>query len=55
MTYPEKKLRNLSNYEKEEIRGKIRENNGASEILAEEFDCSSSQIAGIKAAMTRAA
>lgn len=51
--YPEPKDRELSDQEKQQIRERIQ--NGQDNIyeLAQEFGCSSSQIAGIKAAMTR--
>jgi hypothetical protein len=51
--YPEPKQRELAEDEKERIR--VRIENGEDDVyrLAEEFGCSSSQIAGIKAAMNR--
>ena len=51
--YPEKKLRELTTGEKERIRDRIRA--AAADIykLAQEFGCSSSQVAGIKAALKR--
>jgi hypothetical protein len=50
--YPEQKIRELSENEKEQIRARLLE--GQSDIyrLAEEFVCSSSQVAGIKANLT---
>jgi hypothetical protein len=51
--YPEPKWRELAKKEKEEIRMEIEE--GIEDIyrLAEKYDCSCSQVAGIKAALNR--
>jgi hypothetical protein len=51
--YPEPKQRELTNDEKEQIRQRIERGEGAVYELAREFGCSSSQVAGIKAAMNR--
>jgi hypothetical protein len=51
--YPEPKQRDLTEEEKQKLRHRIER--GESDIyrLAHEFGCSSSQVAGIKAAMNR--
>ena len=51
--YPERKQRELTEAEKQQLRERIER--GASDVyaLAREFHCSSSQVAGIKAAMSR--
>ena len=51
-TYPEPKERDLSGSEKARIRERIEAGEGDIYKLAQEFMCSSSQIAGIKAALT---
>ena len=51
--YPEKKIRDLSDEETRQIRSQIEQRNGKTEGIAEEFKCSESQVAGIKAAMNR--
>jgi len=54
--YPEKKSRDLSEQEKETIRTRIDAGERTKEDtyqLALEFGCSSSQVAGLKAAMKR--
>jgi hypothetical protein len=54
--YPEKKAHDLSEHEKETIRTRIHGGECTKEDtyrLALEFGCSSSQVAGIKAAMNR--
>lgn len=51
-TYPEPKERDLSEEEKARIRARIQEGDGDIYKLAQEFMCSSSQVAGIKAALT---
>ena len=51
--YPEPKQRELTDDEKEEIRKRIEKGDGDTNQLAREFACSSSQVAGIKAAMNR--
>ncbi len=53
MSYPEKKKRELTEKEKEEIRKRIEQSQDDNESLAKEFDCSRSQITGIKAWMKR--
>ena len=51
--YPEPKERELDEQEKEQIRDRIERGEGNIYELAREFGCSSSQVAGIKAAMSR--
>jgi len=51
--YPEPKSNELTDDVKEEIRERIRNGPANIYLLSEEFGCSSSQIAGIKAAMNR--
>jgi hypothetical protein len=51
--YPERKERELSQEEKEAIRTRIQQGEGDIYQLAQEFGCSSSQVAGIKAAINR--
>jgi hypothetical protein len=51
--YPEPKQRELTDDEKEQIRQRIERGDGDIYQLAREFGCSSSQVAGIKAAMNR--
>ncbi len=53
MTYPEPKDRILSEDEKEQIREEILDDNLSSGHLADKYDCSPSQIAGIKADLSR--
>jgi DNA invertase Pin-like site-specific DNA recombinase len=50
--YPEKKRRELDEDENDSIRSRIEQGKSSREI-ADEFDCSLSQVAGIKAAMNR--
>jgi transposase-like protein len=49
--YPEPKLRELSEDEKAQMRERISAGEADIYKLAEEFGCTSSQVAGIKAAM----
>ena len=51
--YPEPKQRDLSEAEKIDLRAQIERGDGDIYALADEFGCSSSQVAGIKAAMHR--
>lgn len=51
--YPEPKQRDLRDDEKIELRTRIERGDGDVYALAEEFGCSASQVAGIKAAMHR--
>jgi CENP-B N-terminal DNA-binding domain len=51
--HPEPKPRELTDDEKEQIRQRLERGEGDTYQLAREFDCSSSQVAGIKAAMNR--
>lgn len=51
--YPEAKQRDLTDGEKIELRARIERGDGDIYALAEEFGCSASQVAGIKAAMHR--
>ena len=51
--YPEKKDHELNDDEKDSIRDGIRRGEATIYDLAKEFGCSSSQVAGIKAAMSR--
>jgi hypothetical protein len=51
--YPEPKERELDDDEKDRIRDRIKQGEGDIYELAREFGCSSSQVAGIKAAMSR--
>lgn len=51
--YPEPKSVELADDIKEQIREEIRKGQSNIYLLAEQFGCSSSQIAGIKAAMNR--
>ena len=51
--YPEPKQRDLSEDEKAQLRARIERGDGDIYELATEFRCSSSQVAGIKAAMHR--
>ena len=51
--YPEPKQRELSETEKAQIRERIQQGDDNIYKLAQEFACSSSQIAGIKAALHR--
>jgi len=53
MVYPEPKERALSEEEKGQIREEILDDNPSSGHLAGKYDCSPSQIAGIKAALSR--
>lgn len=52
-SYPEQKSRELDATEKQAIRGRL--DSGESDIykLAQEFGCSSSQVAGIKAHLSK--
>lgn len=51
--YPERKQRELSSAKKERIRDALERSEGDIFQIAREFGCSSSQVAGIKAAMHR--
>lgn len=51
--YPEPKWRELTEKEKAKLRARIERGGGDIHDLAHEFGCSSSQVAGIKAAMHR--
>lgn len=51
--YPEPKQRDLTEAEKVELRARIERGDGDIYALAQEFGCSASQVAGIKAAMHR--
>jgi hypothetical protein len=51
--YPEKKQRDLSEGEKAQLRDRIRRGEADYNKLAREFGCSTSQVAGIKAALSR--
>jgi transposase-like protein len=51
--YPERKRRDLSDEEKARLRARIERGEQDIYRLATEFHCSSSQVAGIKAAMHR--
>jgi transposase-like protein len=50
--YPDPKERDLTEDEKAQIRARIEAGDGDIYALAREFGCSSSQVAGIKAALT---
>jgi hypothetical protein len=51
--YPEPKQRDLTEAEKAKLRARIERGDGDVFTLADEFGCSASQVAGIKAAMHR--
>jgi hypothetical protein len=51
--YPERKQRELTDGEKQQLRERIEKGDVDIYALACEFGCSSSQVAGIKAAMSR--
>ena len=51
--YPVEKDHDLTETEKDQIRTRIQSGDADIYKLAQEFDCSSSQVAGIKAAMKR--
>ena len=51
--YPEKKRRELGDAEKTQLRERIDRGDADYLTLAREFDCSTSQVAGLKAAMHR--
>jgi len=51
--YPEPKQRELTELEKQQIRGRVEGGQADIYQLAQEFGCSASQIAGIKAALKR--
>ena len=51
--YPQHKERELTDEEKESLRRRIESGDDDIYRLATEFSCSSSQVAGIKAAMHR--
>ena len=53
MKYPEPKRRELSEGEKAQIRDRIQKGQDEVYKLAQEFGCTSSQIAGINAALKR--
>jgi hypothetical protein len=51
--YPAPKQRDLSEAEKLQLRARLEEGDSDTYALAEEFGCTASQVAGIKAAMHR--
>ncbi len=51
--YPEPKQRDLAAEEKSQLRARIESGDADVYLLAREFGCSASQVAGIKAAMHR--
>jgi hypothetical protein len=51
--YPERKQRELTAEEKQQLRQRIERGDADIFALAREFNCSASQVAGIKAAMSR--
>ncbi|HMK77832.1 MAG TPA: hypothetical protein VK568_16855 [Thermodesulfobacteriota bacterium] len=51
--YPQKKIRELREVEKKEIRKHVKGGDENVYKLANEFHCSTSQIAGVKAALNR--
>lgn len=51
--YPEPKQRDLTDEEKSKLRARIEQGDADIYALATEFGCSASQVAGIKAAMSR--
>jgi hypothetical protein len=51
--YPEPKQRDLTDDEKTQLRARIERGDADIYVLATEFGCSASQVAGIKAAMHR--
>jgi cell fate (sporulation/competence/biofilm development) regulator YlbF (YheA/YmcA/DUF963 family) len=51
--YPEPKQRDLTDDEKTQLRARIERGDGDIYVLATEFGCSASQVAGIKAAIHR--
>lgn len=51
--YPEPKERELTEYEKMQLRDRIERGDADIYALARELGCTSSQVAGIKAAMNR--
>jgi transposase-like protein len=51
--YPEPKQRELTDDERYQLRARIEQGDADIYALAREFGCSSSQVAGIKAAMNR--
>jgi hypothetical protein len=51
--YPERKQRDLTDQEKSQLRARIERGDADIHALAKEFGCSTSQVAGIKAAMHR--
>jgi hypothetical protein len=53
MIYPEPKQRELNDREKAHIRARIRQGDDDIYALSKDFQCSASQIAGIKAALTK--
>jgi hypothetical protein len=52
-TYPEPKSRELTEAEKQKIRERLTNSNDEMRVIAHNFNCSASQVAGIKAAMTK--
>jgi hypothetical protein len=52
MIYPEPKQRELHDREKARIRARIQQGDDDMYALSKDFQCSASQIAGIKAALT---
>ncbi len=51
--YPDPKHRELTEEEKQQMRGRIEQGDSDIYVLAKEFGCTSSQVAGVKAAMNR--
>lgn len=51
--YPEPKQRDLTDDEKSQLRARIEKGDADIYALAREFECSASQVAGLKAAMHR--
>lgn len=52
--YPEPKEHELTDAEKQGIRECLKRGESSVYVLAKKFECSPSQVAGIKAAMTKA-
>jgi len=51
--YPEPKERELTDEEKQSLRDRLGRGEGDIYVLAKEYGCSCSQVAGIKAALSR--
>jgi transposase-like protein len=51
--YPEKKVRELTDLEKQQIRERIELGDADIQELAKRFGCSTSQVAGIKATLPK--